>query len=91
MAKVGLTKGAEEKYKLLMNGIKGGVDNFLKELSEDKINSTDLNIFFEEKGKFIIYYKDLEKINIILTKDKEDIWVILDFLTPQDFSRINKK
>lgn len=90
MAKVGFVKRAEEKYKLLTNGIRGVVDNFLKELAEDKLNCDNIKILFEEeKYNFKVYYKDLEKMNVILTK-REEGWVILDFLTPQEFNSINK-
>ena len=89
MAKVGFVKGAEEKYKLLTNGIKGSIDGFLKELSDGKINKSELNIFAEQKSTGqVIYYKECEKINVILTHLKDDLWIILDFLTPQEFKEI---
>ena len=90
MAKVGFIKGAEEKYKLLMNGIKGSVDNFIKELVEEKIKIEDLTLFLERKEhNFKIYSKNLEKIYVILNKgEKDNIWIIFDFLTPQEFNRI---
>jgi len=91
MAKVGFVKGADEKYKLLTNGIRGIVDNFLKELSEEKISSDGLKILFERKEYDLrIFYKDLEKMNVLLTNQNGKGWIILDFLTPQEFSNIKK-
>ena len=57
-------------------------ERFLKELAEDKVDTKNLIIFLERKEhNFRVYYKNLDKINVILTK-VSDNWIILDFLTP---------
>ena len=84
---VKLTNVAQEKYDLL-NGDRNLINDFFDELIDKKIKKSDLEILFELKGR-IFYYRMCASTYIILSKD-EDAWVVVDFLTAQEYENIKK-
>ena len=78
MTEVIFTDGIKEQYEEL-NGSKAQVETFFNSLIDKSMTTENLNKIFQDE-KMKVYAHKCGKVNVILTLDTNNNWLILDFL-----------